>query len=187
MPQGGVQIRFDAARWESALAKLGAQAPKAVARALNRTGTNIRTVMTKEVAADMGLSQKVVREQIYITTATWSRLNVVVSASARRIPLIDFNARGPEPSRGRGRGVTARMPGGAGTYPHAFIATMSNGHRGVFERKGKGRLPLRKELRGASIAKSFNSREDVAQARANEMLTKNVEHEIQYLLTQIKP
>jgi hypothetical protein len=76
------------------------------------------------------------------------------------IPLIDLGATGPEPSRGQGA-VKVKL---AGDFPSAFIATMRSGHRGVFERKGSKRLPIR-ELRSKPIPQLFRQFRAVGVAR----------------------
>jgi len=141
--------------------------PSAVSRALNRAGTTTRAVMARAISKDLGLKVSTVREQLRIEKATPEHLVVRISVTGKRLPLIDFKARGPEPSRGRGRGVTARLPGGAGRYPQAFIARVgAGGHRGVFIRAAQGasqrrsrgawspNLPI-KELHGPSLPKVF--------------------------------
>src|SRR4030095_16410433 len=51
----------------------------------------------------------------------------------------------------RASGVTIQVGGKTERYRHAFIATMpGGGHRGVYERKGTARLPIR-ELYGPSV------------------------------------
>jgi hypothetical protein len=75
-------------------------------------------------------------------------------------PLINYGAKQTK------KGVTVRVKNGRTTLRHAFIATMPNGHKGVFERVGSGHkrvtkkgrsymsgLPI-KELYGPSIPDS---------------------------------
>lgn len=172
-----------------AITELGEKAPLAIMRALNRTASNAKTAMTRVVAGDLGVKAGVVRDRINIMEARRNNLVATLYASAKRIPLIQFKAKGPRPSRGRGRGVTAKI--GAGRYPHAFIARMSSGHEGVFQRvpgaKRRGPLPNRSqlpitELHGPSIAVAFQKHGAVAEARASEMLLKNVQHELSFAL-----
>jgi hypothetical protein len=97
------------------------------------------------------------------------------------------------PSRGKGRGVTARFPGGQGSYPHAFIATVGHGHRGVFmrknalARKSSGawslNLPIF-ELRGPSLPHVFRKYIPVGLARGQEQLAKNLASEFKYALSR---
>lgn len=157
-------------------------AKRIVPRALNRSGASGRTVMVREVAKDLQLKQDVVRDRMVVREATASEHVYRLRASARRIPLIEFNARGPEPSYGRGAGVTARTR--VGRYRQAFIATMGSGHRGVFSRSpGARRLPIY-ELKQPSIAFVFDKHLPAGMNRAQEQLIKNLTHEISFALSK---
>ena len=87
------------------------------------------------------------------------------------------------PSRGRGRGVTAKVGPSRTRYPHAFLAQMRSGHLGVFQRVGRTRLPIR-ELRGPSIAHVFGKYVAVGIARGEEQLKKNLQSEFRFALRQ---
>lgn len=170
---------------ERGIAKLQERAPFALARAVNRAAESARTAMVRAMATDMGMSLKAstIRDQIVMQPAHPRHLVASLVVTGRRIPLIDFKARGPEPSRGRGRGVTAGVRGGRTLYPRAFIATMSSGHRGVFLRKGTARLPIA-ELHGPSLPHVFAKYFAVGQARGEEALITNVQHELRFALSQ---
>lgn len=158
------------------------QAP--LVRALNRSIGSGQTLAVRSVSGEMGLKAATVRNYIKTTPATPSRLEATIYASARRVPLVAFNARGPEPSRGKGGGVRAKLAGGAGSYPHAFLATMRSGHRGVFQRRaGSGRQPIA-ELHGPSTWQAYQKVEPAVRARTAEQLAKNVEHEISFALSR---
>ena len=158
--------------------------PAAIARALNRSIESAKTAMNRAIAQDMGLKVSTVSDLIRVERATEDQRVARLYASFKRIPLIDFNARGPEPSRGKGRGVTARMPGGLGRYPNAFIATMRSGHRGVFTRRSAaGRLPIA-ELRGPSIGHVFVKHKAIGEARGQEQLAKNLASEFRFALSR---
>ncbi len=150
--------------------------PTVVMRAMNRAATSARADMSRQIASDTGLKVGDVRDQIRLELATTSRLVARLTARGRRVPLIDFKARGPEPSRGRGRGVSVKLPGSksGGRYPHAFIATMRSGHRGVFKRVGTKRLPI-VELFGPSLVRVFLKFRSGVRARAIDTLKKNIE------------
>lgn len=179
----GVTVRVTSSDFRERIARLK-RPGKVLARALNRSIDSGKTAAIREVAADMGLKSSDVRELVKVKKATAENLTATIYASARRVPLIKFGARGKEPSRGKGPGVRAKLKGGAGTYPNAFIATVGNGHRGVFQRKaGAGRLPMR-ELYGPSVYQAFQKHQAAAAARALEQLEKNVAHEIEFALTR---
>lgn len=159
------------------------KADRALVRALNRSLGSARTVLVRGIAQETKLRQSDVRAALKERLATFSRPEASIGASLKRIPLIKFNARGPEPSRGRGRGVSYRLGSGRNRHPRAFIATMGSGHRGVFVRSGKTRLPIR-ELFGPSLGAVFKTFEADARARASETFAKNFAHELQFASTE---
>ena len=173
-------LTLNTTRPDRALRRLVDRYPQAVARALNRAGHAANLVVARLVAADMQLNVRDVVAETREILATPTRPSFVVTASATRIPLIKFRARGPEPSRGKGRGVTARTA--TRRYPRAFIATVGRGgHRGVFERVGKQRLPIR-ELRGPSVWHVFLKHAPAGVARGEEQLVKNLRHELRFAM-----
>lgn len=183
---------LDVRAFSADLAALGRQAPLVMARALNRAGTSGKTAMVKAVVADTGLRQKDVTREVQVDKATRSDPTVAFVIRGRRIPLIAFGARGPEPSRGRGRGVSYRLPTGRGRIPQGFIATMKSGHRGVFvgvrpaaSRKGKRRgAPANPILErfGPSLPHVFEKFVPAFQAAAQESLVKNLRSEISFAM-----
>jgi len=187
----GMTVRFTTTT-PAAVAKLRARAVPAQVRALNRAIGSSNTAMVRVIAGDLGVKQGVVKERIRVELATPARLRARLYANAKRIPLIDLGAKGPEPSRGRGRGVTVKGASGRRTIPNAFIATMRSGHRGVFERAAgssgrRGPAPMRsqlpiRELFGPSIWKVFTKFESVGLARGREQLIKNLQSEFRFAL-----
>lgn len=189
-------IRLNTADTDRAIRQLRAKAPAAIARALNRAAASGTTAMIRVISQDTGITQADLKgstkrnRRIWTQEAQPGHETVRVFASLDRIPLMDFGAKGPEPSRGKGRGVTAGLKGGARRYERAFIATMQSGHRGVFRRKERGqfvkvlgrlarRLPI-KELFGPSIAHVWTKHAAVGQQRAQEQLVKNLQSEFRF-------
>lgn len=179
-------IRFD----HSPGAGLSAAASRAIAtgtaRALNKTATSERAALSSAIAKDIGLKVGTVRAAIAVEKASPGNLVARVTAKGKSIPLIEFSANGPVPSRGRGRGVSYRIGSqGRKRIPNAFIATMASGHRGVFVRRGKARLPISEKF-GPSIAKVFERFKALGTARRTEVLEKNVQHEVSYALSKLR-
>lgn len=175
---------LDVRRFIGELDALERQAPSIVARAVNRAATAGKTAVVRAVAADTGIQQKNIEREIRIDKANRSAPRVTIQILGRRIPLIAFGARGPEPSRGRGRGVSYRLPTGRGRVGDAFIATMSrSGHRGVFKRTSKRRLPII-ELFGPSIPHVFEKFLPLFGQVATEAFEKNLAHEINFAKTR---
>jgi hypothetical protein len=175
------------------IARIRKKAPIAQVRALNRAITSANVVMVRAIAGDLAVKQGVVKDRIKVEQATPDKLTARLYASAKRIPLIELGAKGPEPSRGRGRGVSVKGAGGnRRTIPNAFIATMRSGHRGVFQRVSgsssrhgpapmRSQLPIR-ELFGPSIWKVFGKFETLGLERGREALLKNLQSEFRFVL-----
>jgi hypothetical protein len=156
-------------------------AQRMIVRSLNRGIAAANTVMTRAIAQDIGLKAMDVRAAIKLDQASINRPEARLNATLKRIPLIKFGARGPEPSRGKGRGVTYRLPGGRGRLEHAFITTATGGHRsgqrGVYMRIGREREPI-KEKYGPSIGHVFAKFRPLGLARAYEAFASNLTHEL---------
>lgn len=172
-----ISITLKTADFDLAVKRLKARAPKAIARALNRAAVSTRTIMVRRVSQDIGLKVGDVKRVFTEQQARPDHLVARVIARSTRIPLMAWHARQTR------RGVTARLPGGAGRYPQAFLSTMpGTGHRGVFQRKRSSRLPIR-ELRGPSITHVFHKQREAGLAAGEASLLKNLSHELRFALT----
>lgn len=191
-------MRLDTSSLTAAIAAFGNKHPQAMRRALKRTATAVKTTMTRLVAAETGLPSRRVGDEIKVTS---DEIKVTLKVRGHRIPLIDFRARGPEPSRGKGRGVSYSLGGERKRLPHAFIATMPTGHRGVFERTGRfskkpgvvnkvlsifgrGARTTRETIAekfGPSIAVVFGKFSEEGAARGREALMTNVKSQMERL------
>lgn len=169
-------VEIDSKKVDAALENSPKKTGIALLRALKRGTKAANTLAARLVAKDMGLKVSDVRTRIRLKEPTAQTLSGKLGANLKRIPLIKFGARGPEPSRGRGRGVTYRGKSGRSRHPRAFIATMG-GHRGVFERKGTARLPIR-QLYGASIGHVFAQHRGEILARGEEQVMKELDHQL---------
>lgn len=190
---GRLTLTFNTDNVDAVLRNFRTRYPKAIARSLNRSIVSARALMITRVSQDMGLKAADVRKEMIVREARPDKLNATLEIRGNRIPLIKFAAKGPEPSRGRGRGVRAKLPGGAKRYPHAFIATMRSGHRGVFQRvpsaKRHGAAPTRPQLpiyqlHGPSMPKVFNKHMPAGLERGQESLVKNLQSELRFAMSQ---
>lgn len=172
--------------------------PDAIVRALNRSVVSGRAVLASKVGREMGIKVGDAKDSFPITPATQKSFTARISASAKRVPLYKFGAKGAQPSRGKGRGVTVHGK----RYPQAFIATMPNQKLGVFQRVGavpagaSGPSASRRRSRGAwspnlpiyqlmgpSVWHAAKRHVPEALQRANDSLIKNLRSEIRYALT----
>jgi hypothetical protein len=124
---------------------------KVVVRAANRTLSNVQTESVKQVRSTYNLRAKTVRGQIELRRARRGRLVASLVVTGRPIPLIEFSA-----SQNR-RGVSVKVKSTRKTIRGAFISTMKSGHKGVFARRGKKRLPI-DELYSISLPAVYGSK-----------------------------
>lgn len=137
---GGVVIRNDRR------ARILSSLTRATARALTRAMQTGRTHATRAVAAELGTTQEPIRRRLRLDRASVDEgiVSVGLRFTGKRLPLLALGARQTK------KGVTYRGSAGRELLPSGFIATMKSGHKGVFVRKQKARLPIA-ERYGASV------------------------------------
>lgn len=173
---GGIEIRVDPHEVLDLLRDVKQGAARAITRTINRSLATVQTAVGREIARDTSLPVREVRKSLALSRATFQRLIGSVQVTGRRIPLLAFRARQTR------RGVSYRLRGSR-TIASAFLATMRSGHRGVFKRVAKARLPIR-ELRGPSLPHVASQRAITgAMLRVgHQAIEKNLLHEVQFLL-----
>jgi hypothetical protein len=163
------------------LLEMGREAPAMMARALNRAGVSGKTAMKKAVAGDTGIAQRAIEKNIKVDKANKTQPAVAITISGAPIPLLNFQGRGPEPSRGKGKGATYRSPaGGRKQVLGGFITKVGKGqHRGIFIRRQKKRLPI-VERKTPAMPHWFEKRLDTFKESAQESLVKNLRNDIAF-------
>ena len=189
---------------------------KVVRRALTKVGRRANTEAVRAVRAEYKVPAKAVRNALSTRVTTDDAMEVALSLKGAPTPLADLNPRaygGPSgwPTRGgkgkvrRPGGVTVKIKGKKYKIPHAFIATMSSGHVGVFARGGRSkvaaatgetygsfsfssqRLPIT-ELFTFSLAQAF--RNDKVLRKVVQRVTRDfsglLAHEIEWKLGKMK-
>ena len=134
---------------------------RAVVRAVNKVAAQVKTQSAREIR-DAGYGMKIsdIKKAITVFRANRGLVVATVKAKGRPIGLIKYGARQTS------TGVRVNVKDGAKFIRGAFIATMSNGHTGVYVRENDGsergmRIPKKKhgmpirELFGPSIPKAF--------------------------------
>jgi hypothetical protein len=150
-----VRVEVDAAPVLAILETLASPAFEQVAAlALNDTAKNAQVQAASQVAPLIGLPSREVKAALSIEPARSDHLEAAVVARGKAIPMIRFR-----PQASRTSGVRVRIGDKVEQYRRAFIANVRNAHRGVFERVGKARFPIR-ELYGPSVPGMF-ARTDV--------------------------
>lgn len=205
-----IQLQIDQRSLDASklvMAQLNGVFGKVVSRAINKSLVSVRAAATDEIAKDLNLTKTKIRESFTLKNATQADASGFVTSRSKPIPLIEFSG-----TRALARGgvsVQVKKTGTREKLLHAFIATMRSGHRGVFERRetiyqGK---PWRKNVNYAALAKMgvieslpidqlYGPRITdeyakgpvlaVVQAKADEVYTKNLEHELDYELSRVR-
>ncbi|MEX5515705.1 phage tail protein [Pseudophaeobacter sp. 1A09344] len=176
----------DLQRFENMLGALGQKAPKAVNRALNRTGDMARTQVIRTVAKETSMPQKMVRNIVRRDPSREGDLTYTIYGAGGDISLKYFK---PRETR---RGVTAFVRGQRELYEGAFlrgggfargrVELNMGGH--VFQRVGASRKPIEKLPSGVVIPAEMV---EGASAKAfdrtvSEQLPRRLDHEISRLL-----
>lgn len=190
-----VTLKLDTRQLHAATRRLRDKAHVAIVRSLKRAAVSGRTVMVRAIREDAGVSTAAARGSMRIEAGRVEHDHAIqVICTGARIPLIDFNAHGLEPSRGRGTGVSYRIGrGGRKRIRDAFIATLKSGKRGVFKRLPPSHrmsegawsknLPI-VMLHGPSLEHVFAKNVAVGEEAARASLVKNLAHEFSYALKQ---
>lgn len=181
-----LDVKADLRAVSRMLGKLEKDASVAVSRAMNSAIRKARTVAVNEISKEHpGIKKENIRDAMKARLSHKDRLKAELIALGHRVPIIDQKARATR------TGVTYRSKHGRRMIPGAFIATMKNGHIGVFKRKGQWdpkngkRLPI-VELRGLSIPRTFTeAKVDEAVAReARKQFEKELQRQIALMVKQ---
>ncbi len=184
----GVDMK-DIERFENMLGALGNEAPKAVSRALARTGDMARTRVVRTLAKQTGLQQKIIRRVVktkrpaqgHPETGAGQDLTYTLHAAGGDVSLKYFRPRETRP------GVVAFVRGERKLYERTFmkggsfergrVALKMGGH--VFERHGR-RLPIEVVKSGVIIPEEMVSGETAAafDDTVAKVLPRRLDHEI---------
>lgn len=186
-----ISVKLDISRALAKCDRISADVKdKAIVRAVNKTAAQVKVQSAREVR-DAGYNLKIaqIKKAIQLKRAGKSDLVAVLKATGRPIGLINYGARQTK------AGVSVQVKNGRKLIKGAFIATMPNGHQGVFIRKGVGHkkivvggkarwsgLPI-EELFGPSIPSAFMNKvvQDALKASVKEKFPRLLKHEIEYL------
>lgn len=126
--------------------------PRVLSPTINRTLNKGRTEVRREIRKDYVIKQKDI--PVRVKGASRARLNGELIITSTMLPLAMFKIMPAGVQHRKRKQIIRAMvrAGHGGSLPHAFVAIMPSGHRGVFERVGKERLPIRELLAiGAAV------------------------------------
>ena len=158
--------------------------PKAVVSTLNRIVITVRKDAKRALQRRMGLrTQRYIADYLITIKARRARLVASVKGSPKPIPLIRFKG----VRFHKRRGVRYLVFGQLQQRRHWFIAVMQSGHRGVFGRVSKARLPI-KEKYGPPLSKVMVTSvvEREMQRSARRRWAEEFPRQLQYRLDRIR-
>lgn len=170
----------------------------AVPRALNRLRDQAQTVGLRRVSEIYRVGPRTMDRYLTVHMASARNLEASITVRGMGFPLYTFN---PRPTKD---GVSVSIKGRRVVVPHAFLASMESGHRGVFSRGayggkssksqfvptgkkfgkfllGRKRLPIN-ELFTFGPTEAFRSDEvvEAMQARMHEQAARVLEREMRF-------
>lgn len=131
------------------------QLKRAVASALNRTITQVKTQATRSVRSEVKLKAKDIHDRLVLIRAHSSKsaslqMQAIMKISGKPVPLISYGARQTK------KGLAVHVKKSRVILKHAFMARMRSGHGGIFVRKTKKRLPIQ-ELYSTRVSDVFKN------------------------------
>jgi hypothetical protein len=169
-------IKVDTKAVEKMLANIRNGAPRVIRDSLNDTASHVRALAVRGIRDKWNVQAAELRRRIRITKATVNRLQAVVAADGEPIPLTAFN-----PRRIR-KGVSVAIVKGKRTLIRSgFITTMRSGHRGVFVRAGRQRLPII-ERKAITVPSQWNQKIAEHQREGQAYLQKRLQSRLNRLI-----
>lgn len=175
---------------------------KVLSRSLNKTLTGVRTDASTEIRKVLNAKQAAVNETFSLNKATTKKLIASIVSTGKPLGLIDFVG---TTQKVKGVSVLVTKGGKRKIIPGTFIATIKDGHKGVFWRKwhrtkkpknpkirygslsGKFRLPMSERF-GPRVPDilSNDSVMDTVLKKAGDRLHTNIGSELNYELSKLK-
>ncbi len=160
--------------WDIALGASERQIKTAAIRALNKTARWMRTHIARQTAQSLNVRVGAIRKDLIILRAKGNNPNAGV-ALGKTSGVIKATELGSPRQNKQGTRVGKRQ------FDKTFIATMPSGHRGVFRRKGKSRLPIQ-EVQLVTTGRIASVMETLANKQAMSRFETLFEHELKYAM-----
>ena len=173
------------ARANSALNKILAESPKAIARAVNRTMDGLRTDAVQETHKKYFVSAKEVRNSISFRKASAGNLMGAMVSKGKRHSLADYKLTPNTPGTGKRKPLkgAVKREGGLKSLGPAFLVKRAGGRYFPFFRTGKGKYAMH-SLISPSMPQIIKNEETVKvmEQGAEERFSKRLDHEVLQLL-----
>lgn len=181
-----IEITADAIeRVSTLLADIPKGAEKVFSLSMNRGLTKVKTQALKQVKTVYTVNSTALSAatNTRISKASTGNLAGYVSFSGVKIPLHKFKVTPTKPGTGNQVKVAVKKGGSGTPFEDAFVAEMSSGHVGVFERTGRKRLPVEEKM-GLSAAQMVGNENiiDRLETEAQELVNERIIHEMNRIL-----
>lgn len=158
--------------------------PIVTARAINRSTSSAKTQAGRTVRETYAIKQKDITSTMKIKKAYPSDLTAEIKSKGSALELMKFKVRANKPLPSRGKYVMVSVKKGSSKIINgSFMTSMGNGHKNVFTRVSKKRLPIRGHF-GPSAPQMLGNDTVVqsVEGKAMEALETRLEHEISRVL-----
>lgn len=165
---------------------------RAIRSTVSKLTTRAQTAAKKAIRADYNIKAKDLvkrgssnRQGLEVRRPGFGQSEGYLLGLGGPLPLIHFGATPSTPEkdimRRRRRGVTVKVKKATGRsrLHHVFVARTPSGHVGLFERKGKGRLPIEQKY-GPGIASMLGSKVPEVRAAVEEAAPSVFAHELEH-------
>lgn len=161
---------------------------RATSSAINRSITTIKKDLKKDVTTNYAITSTEVEKTLSVKKANFKTPIGYIRAKSPRLSLYKFfktkKADGTLLVRVKKREKRKAVVGKTNLYGRPFLATMKNGHRGIFQRKGKNRKSTIQDLKTVAIPQMLGTEtvQEYVEDKAPKILEKNLDREIDRIL-----
>ena len=163
---------------------------RATSSAVNRSIITIKKDLKKDVTSNYAIKSSEIENKLSVKKATFSNTTGYITSKAPLLSLHKFfsskKADGTIYVRVKKREKRKVVKGKSNLFGKPFIATMKNGHRGIFQRKSTNRKESTRiqDLKTVSIPQMLGSKsiQEYIDEKAPEILEKNLDKEIDRIL-----
>lgn len=174
---------------ERELKRSGALATKAASRAMRKTLRSGKSAASKDIRAVINLKKKVVDERISTKQLSQRQITGRLTVRDKRVELVEFMTRGDIARQWRrqvarkSKGISVKVwkKKARQQFPGVFLNIgRKSGKWHALQRQGKDRHPVFIRY-GPSITKEFEKAVPAFTRRANQVLQKNLAHEMGFV------
>lgn len=161
---------------------------RATSSAINRSIITIKKDLKKDVTSNYAITSTEVEKTLSVKKANFKSPIGFIRSKSPRLSLYKFfkskKADGTLLVKVKKREKRKAVVGKVNLYGRPFLATMKNGHRGIFQRKASDREATIQDLKTVSVPQMLGTEsvEEYVEDKAPKILEKNFDREIDRIL-----